>query len=139
NIQATRPVYNTSYNSSIVNFIDKEIAFTYSQFSPLTFDDNRVSGTNAMQSNLTAVLAYYTYLILGLDYDSFELNGGTSYFKKAQNVVNNAPEDGKKIMGWKAVDGNRNRYWIIDQILNPRFKVVREYWYTMHRDGLDNL
>jgi hypothetical protein len=79
------------------------------------------------------------YLILGLDYDSFELNGGTDFLKKAQNVVNNAPEEGKNIVGWKAVEGNRNRYWIVDQLLSPRFKFVREYWYTIHREALDNM
>jgi hypothetical protein len=139
NIQSSRPVYNASYTSPTVNFIDREVRFKYSAFSPLQFDDNRVSGNDAMQSNLTAILAYYMYLILGLDYDSFELNGGTDFLKKAQNVVNNAPEEGKNIVGWKAVEGNRNRYWIVDQLLSPRFKFVREYWYTIHREALDNM
>ena len=139
NIQSSRPVFNTSYTSPTVNFIDRELRFKYSAFTPLQFDDNRVSGNDAMSANLTAVLAYYMYLILGLDYDSFELNGGGDYFKKAQNVVNNAPEQGKSITGWKAVEGNRNRYWIVDQLLSPRFKYFREYWYMMHRTGLDNM
>lgn len=139
NIQASRPVYNSSYNSPIVNFIDRDLKFSYSQFAPLQFNDNRVSGNDPFASNLTAILAYYSYLIIGLDYDSFEPNGGTPYFKKAQNVVNNAPEQGKSITGWKAVEGNKNRYWIIDQILNPRFKAFRSYWYTLHREGLDNM
>ncbi len=139
NIQASRPVYNTSYSSPIVNYIDRDFIFSYSQFAPLQFDDNRVSGTNPFTSNLTAVLAYYSYLIIGLDYDSFAPKGGEVYFKKAQNVVNNAPEQGKSIKGWKAVEGNKNRYWIIDQLLNPRFKAFRAYWYNLHRVGLDNM
>lgn len=139
NIQATRPVFNTSYNTSLINYIDKEVVFTYSQFAPLQFADNRVSGNDALSSNLTALLAYYTYIILGLDYDSFAPTGGTEYLKKAQNIVNNAPEQGKTIKGWKAVDGNKNRYWLIDQLLNPRFAQVRSYWYALHREGLDNM
>lgn len=139
NIQATRPVYNSNYNSSLINFIDKEVAFTYSQFTPLQYDDNRINGNDALSSNLTALLAFYTYMILGLDYDSFALNGGTEFFKKAQNIVNNAPEQGKLIKGWKAVDGNKNRYWIMDQLMNPRFQAMRNYWYAMHREGLDNM
>lgn len=139
NIQATRPVFNTSYNTSLINYIDKEVVFTYSQFAPLQFADNRVSGNDALSSNLTALLAYYTYIILGLDYDSFAPTGGTDYLKKAQNIVNNAPEQGKTIKGWKAVDGNKNRYWLIDQLLNPRFAQVRSYWYALHREGLDNM
>lgn len=139
NIQATRPVFNTGYNSSIVNHIDREFKFRFNQFTPLQFDDNRVTGNDAFTSNLTATLAYYAYMVLGLDYDSFAPNGGSEYFKKAQNIVNNAPESGKAIVGWKAVDGNKNRYWIVDQILNPRFKEFRAIWYNMHREGLDKM
>lgn len=137
NIQATRPVYNTGYTTSLINFVDKDVNFKFNQFSPLVFDDNRVSATgDALADNLSASLAYYIYLLLGLDYDSFANNGGNIYFKKAQNVVNNAPE-GKGVRGWKAVDGNKNRYWLIDQILSPRFIDFHKYWYTMHRLGFD--
>lgn len=139
NVQATRPVFNSSYTSSLINYIDRDVTFSYSQFTPLQFDDGRVSGSNAMQSNLTALLAFYSYLILALDYDSFAPNGGTDLLKKAQNIVNNAPEQGKTIKGWKAVDGNKNRYWLMDQMLNTRFAAFRTYWYNMHRNGLDNM
>lgn len=139
NIQASRPVYNSGYNSPTVNFIDRDVQFGYSQFAPLQFDDNRVSGNNAMNSNLTAILAYYSYMILGLDYESFSPKGGTELFKKAQNIVNSAPEQGKTITGWKAVEGNRNRYWIVDQMLSPRFEVYRTFWYNLHREALDNM
>ncbi len=139
NIQATRPVYNTGYNSPTLNYVDREVRFRYNQYAPLQFDDNRVSGSDPLASNLTAVVAYYIYLVIGLDYDSFAPNGGTDYFKKAQNIVNNAPEQGKDINGWKAVEGTKNRYWIVDQILSPRYNEFRRYWYSMHREGLDNL
>lgn len=137
-IQSSRPVYNSSYTSPLVNFVDKDIVFRYSQFTPFQFDDNRVVGSDPLASNITAILAYYAYLVLGLDYDSFSPNGGTAFFKRAQNVVNNAPEE-KGISGWKAVEGNRNRYWIIDQMLNPRFQEVRNYLYSMHREGFDKM
>jgi hypothetical protein len=138
-LNASRPVYNASYTSPTVNFVDKDVAFRYSQFTPLTFDDNRVAGSDALSSNLTAILAYYSYIILGLDYDSFAPNGGDPYFKKAQAVCANAPESGSGISGWKPSEGNRNRYWIVDQILSPRFTAFRTYWYSMHREGLDNM
>lgn len=139
NIQATRPVFNATYSSPLVNFIDRDVVFHYSPFTPLQFDDNRVAGNDPMTANLTAVLAFYAYIILGLDYESFAPKGGTDFFNKALNIVNNAPEDGKSIPGWKAVEGNRNRFWIIDQILSPRFSEVRNTWYMMHREGLDML
>ena len=138
-IQASRPVYNTSYKTQIIKYVDKDVQFAYNQFSPLQFNDNRVVGNNPYTSNLTAVLAYYTYLTIGLDYESFEAKGGQEFFKKAQNIVNNAPEQGKSISGWKAVEGNFNRYWIVDQMLNPRFQAMRSVWYSIHREALDNM
>ncbi|MBA3829386.1 MAG: DUF4835 family protein [Taibaiella sp.] len=138
-IQAARPVFNAGYTSPTVNYVDKDVIFKYAQFSPLQFDDHNVNGTDALSSNLSAILAYYAYIILGLDYDSFALNGGTDILKKAQYIVNNAPEQGTSISGWKAVDGSRNRYWLIDQLLSPRFQDFRSAWYTMHREGLDNM
>jgi len=137
-IQATRPVFNASYTSTLINYVDKDVSFHFSQFSPLNFDDNQVSGTDPLSSNLTAVMAYYAYLILALDYDSFAPDGGTPYLKKAQNVVTNAP-DGHGIQGWKSVENTHNRYWIVDELLNTRFSDVRSYWYTIHREGLDSM
>ncbi|MCD6013198.1 MAG: hypothetical protein K0Q79_3060 [Flavipsychrobacter sp.] len=138
NIQATRPVYNASYTTNIINFIDKDIVFQYSLAIPLYFDDNQVVGTVPLASNLSAVVAFYAYIVLALDYDSFSPNGGTNFLKKAQNVVNNAPE-GKGISGWKAMESNKNRYWLADQLLSPRFSEVRNFWYMMHREGLDSM
>ncbi|MBW7913969.1 MAG: DUF4835 family protein [Taibaiella sp.] len=138
-IQSSRPVYNTNYTSQMVKHVDKDVQFSYNQFQPLEFNDNRVVGNNAYVSNLPAVLAYYAYLVIAFDYESFSPKGGQEYFKKAQNIVNNAPEQGKTITGWKAVEGNHNRYWIVDQVLNPRFQALRSVWYSMHRDALDNM
>lgn len=139
NVSANRPVYNSDYASPTVNYMDRDLVFSYSQFNPLQFDDNRIVTTTPMASNLTAVLAFYAYIIIGLDYESFSPNGGTPYFKRALNIVNNAPQEGKGITGWTAVENNRNRYWIIDQLLNSRFQELRNYWYAYHRKGLDNM
>ncbi|WP_118973208.1 type IX secretion system protein PorD [Taibaiella koreensis] len=138
NIQSSRPVFNSGYNTSLVNFIDRDVVFRFDESQNLQFDDNRVAGNDALGSNLTAIFAYYIYIMLGLDYDSFAPRGGSEYFKRAQNVVNNAPED-KLIKGWKAAENNRNRYWLIDQILNPRFDAFRPLYYSYHRKGLDLL
>ena len=140
NIQSSRPVYNSGYNSPMINYVDRDVTFRYDQGQTLSFDDSRVSGTDdGLTSNLTAVFAYYTYLILGFDYNSFSLHGGDDYLKKAQNVVTNAPENTKYIKGWKAAESNRNRYWLTDQILNPRFADIWPYYYNYHRKGLDML
>lgn len=138
-MQASRPVYNSGYITALVNYVDRDVIFKYNQFNPLSFDDNRVSGAEPLMSNLTAILAYYAYIIVALDYDSFSPDGGNNYLKKAQNIVNNAPEQNKTISGWKAVEGTRNRYWLVDQLLNPRFHDMRGVWYTMHREGLDSM
>lgn len=136
-IQASRPVYNTNYNTPTVNFQDKDVVFRYDQSQTLQFDDNNVSGSDPLSSNLTAVFAYYVYYILGLDYDSFSPNGGTPYFQKAQDIVNRAPEQGKTIRGWKSSENDHNRYWLVEEILNPKFSGFRTFWYTYHRKGLD--
>ncbi len=138
-IQSSRPIYNSSYMSQTVKHVDKDVQFSYNQFAPLEFNDNRVTGNNVYVSNLPAILAYYAYVMIGLDYESFAPKAGEPFFKKAQNIVNNAPEQGKTITGWKAVEGNHNRYWLADQLLNPRFQAFRSLWYSMHRNGLDNM
>lgn len=138
-IQSSRPVFNSSYMTQTVKHVDNDLQFSYNQFSPLEFNDNRVAGNNVYVSNLPAVLAYYAYIVIGMDYESFAPKGGEIYFKKAQNIVNNAPEQGKTISGWKAVEDNFNRYWLVDQMLNPRFQAFRALWYSIHRQGLDNM
>lgn len=138
NIQATRPIYNTSYNTSTVNYIDKDLAIKYIQYQPIEFNDNRVAGNDALASNLPAILAYYCYIILGLDYDSFAMKGGNDFFNNAQSIVNGAPE-GKGITGWKASENQRNRYWLIDQLTNSKFLGFHEVMYKYYRLGLDLL
>ncbi|HEY8960049.1 MULTISPECIES: type IX secretion system protein PorD [Chitinophaga] len=135
-IQATRPVFNSSYVTSLLNIQDPNVVFRYVEFQQLEFSDNRVVGNDPLASNLTAILAYYVNIILGLDYDSFSPRGGDLYFKKALNIVNNAP-DGKEISGWKAFEGNRNRYWLQDNLLNAKFLQFHDVMYQYHRQGLD--
>ncbi|MBK7884203.1 MAG: DUF4835 family protein [Chitinophagaceae bacterium] len=131
-IQAARPVFNTSYLSPIINFKDDNIAFKYIEFQQVEFNDNRVTGSDALVSNLSAVFAYYAYMILGFDYDSFSPKGGDIYFQKAQNVINNAPE-GRNISGWKAFDGKRNRYWLTENMLNSRYAIMHDIYYNYYK------
>jgi hypothetical protein len=137
-IQAARPIYNTSYLSPIVNYRDENISFKYAEFQQLDFNENRVSGSDAAVSNLTAVFAYYAYMILGFDYASFSIHGGDTYFQKAQNIVNNAP-DGRGISGWKAFDGVRNRYWLVENMTNSRYTIMHDVYYNYYRLGMDKL
>jgi hypothetical protein len=137
-IQSARPVFNSSYLSPIINFQDNDIIFKYAEFQQLEFNDNRVSGTDPLSSNLTAIFAYYINIILGMDYDSFSPRGGDAYFQKAQNIVNNAPE-AKNVTGWKAFDGTRNRYWLVENLLNSRYTIMHDAIYSYYRLGLDKL
>ena len=137
-IQSARPIFNSSYVSPIINFQDNDVTFKYAEFQQLEFNDNRVSGTDPLASNLTAVIAYYIDIILGMDYDSFSPRGGDPYFQKAQNIVNNAPE-GKNISGWKAFDGTRNRYWLVENLLNSRYTIIHDAIYDYYRLGMDKL
>ena len=137
-IQAARPVFNTSYLSPIINFKDDNVIFKYVEFQQLEFNENRVSGSDALVSNLTAVIAYYANMILAFDYASFSLRGGDPYFQKAQNIVNNAP-DGRGIAGWKAFDGTRNRYWLAENMLNSRYTIMHDVYYNYYRLGMDKL
>jgi len=135
-VQGARPVFNTSYQSPLINFQDGDFVFRYVEFQAIEFNDNRVQGTDPVASNLTAVLAYYVYMILALDGDSFSPRGGDPYFQKVQNVVNNAP-DGRGITGWKAFDGIRNRYWLMENFTNNRYTMIHDAYYTYYRQALD--
>lgn len=137
-VQAARPVFSTSYLSPIINFKDDNIIFKYVEFQILEFNDNRVSGSDALVSNLTAVMAYYADLILAFDNLSFAPKGGDIYFQKAQNIINNAP-DGRGISGWKAFDGIRNRYWLVENMLNSRYNVMHDVYYNYYRLGMDKM
>ena len=137
-IQAARPVFNASYQAALVNYIDADVAFKYQEFQPVEFNENRIQGTDAAAANLTAVFAYYAYMIIGLDYDSFAPKAGDAYFRKAQNVVNNAPE-GKNVTGWRVFDGSRNRYWLNENMINSRYNILHDILYSYYRAGLDKM
>jgi hypothetical protein len=128
-IQSRRPVYKTSYNTALLNFNDNDIVFKFIENQPFDYQENTYS------SNITSVLAFYAYYVIGLDYDSFAPSGGTPYFQKALAVVNNAQNSGYE--GWKAFDSNKNRYWLINNIMDATFVGLRETMYTYHRKGLD--
>ena len=130
-IQSRRPVFSTSYNSPLLNYIDRDFTFRYVEFQPLDFNETQFT------SNLTSVIAYYAYIILGFDYDSFSLEGGTAYFQKAQNIVNQAQNAVEP--GWKAFEGTQNRYWLAEEMMNVQFKPLRECMYQYHRKGLDEM
>jgi hypothetical protein len=137
-VQAARPVYNTAYETPLINFQDESFTFKYIEYQPIEFNENRVTGSDPLASNLSATLAYYAYVILGLDYNSFALRGGDPFFQKAQIIVNNAPE-GRDITGWKAFDGLRNRYWLIENLTNNRYAIVHDAFYSYYRLGMDLL
>ena len=137
-IQAARPVYNAAYDSPLVNFIDDAVVFRYVEFQPVEFNENRVSGSDPLVSNLTALLAYYVNIILGMNFDSFALRGGDPYFQKAQNIVSNAP-DSRDIVGWRNFDGQRNRYWLADNLTNSKFAILHDAIYSYYRLGMDNM
>lgn len=128
-IQSRRPVYKTSYNSVLLNYNDNDIHFKYLESQPLEYVDN------SYLNNLTSILAYYAYMVIGMDYDTFSMNGGTPYLQKALGVVNNAQNSEYK--GWKAFDGDMNRYWLINNMLDAPFVPLRECMYNYHRLGLD--
>ena len=132
-IQLSRPVFNTTYNTTILNFIDNNFQFRYVEFQPLEFDPN------VHRSNLVSVLAYYSYIILGFDYDSFALEGGTQFFQIAEKIVSNAQNAPEA--GWKPYDGsrNKNRYWLVKNILSKEYEEIRKFIYEYDINGLDLL
>ena len=130
-IQLKRPVYNTTYNSTVLNFIDNSFRFSYVEFQPLEFDPT------TYRSSLVSVLAYYTYMILGFDADTFSPEGGTEYFQKALKICNNA--QGSNDKGWRAYEAKKqdNRYYLIENLTNSKYGAVRRASYRYHRTGLD--
>ena len=131
-VQSRRPIYGTSYNTVLLNFLDNDMDFKYIEFDKLEFN------LNSFQSNLTSVLAYYAYIIIGLDYDSYSFKGGSDYLLKAEKIVTNAQNAQEK--GWKPYEGSRkNRYWLTENLLNEKYAPVREVNYKYHRLGLDRM
>jgi len=130
-IQSSRPVFNSTYNSTLLNMSDKNFDFSFNDGSVIDFSDQNYI------SNISALLTYYAYTIIGLDKDSFSKMGGTFYFKKAQNIINLAQASGNA--GWRAADGLRNRFWFNENALNPIFSELRNFIYNYHFSGLDQL
>ena len=137
-VVSNRPVFNSNYTTPVLNMQDANFTFKYQLSQPVEFNENKVQGTDPLEANLTATLAYYIYIILGLDYDSFELKGGAPYFAKALNVVYNAPE-ASGINGWKSYDGQRNRFVFIDNLTKSGMDKIHEVIYSYYREGLDQM
>ena len=132
-VQLSRPVYNTTYKSTVLNFVDNNFQFRYVEFQTLEFNPN------SHTSNLVSVLAYYAYLFIGMDFDTFSPEGGTPYFQVAEKIVTNAQNAPEP--GWKPYDGsrNRNRYWLVKNILDNEYSGVRQFVYLYHLRGLDRM
>jgi hypothetical protein len=131
-VQSSRPAFNSSYNTTVFNFQDDDIQFAYSRNAVLVYAPNQ------FRDNLTSILAFYAYFIIGMDYDSFSLKGGTPYFNEAQQIVSNAQVS--PAPGWKSNEqGKRNRFYLVDNVLHQLFEPLRECTYEYHRKGLDVL
>lgn len=131
-VQSTRPAFNSSYNSTLLNFLDENVTFSYSRNALLVYAPNQY------RDNLTSILAFYAYLIIGMDYDSFSLKGGTPYFNEAQQIVSLAQSSGAT--GWKSNEtSKKNRFWLVDNVLHQLFEPLRECNYLYHRKGVDKL
>jgi len=132
-VQSRRPVFNSTYNTTLLNFKDNNLDIHYVEFQPLDFSETQYL------SNLTSILAYYAYIIIGLDFDTFSPEGGSIYLQKAEAIVTNAQNAPER--GWKAFDvsGNKNRYWLIQNLLDDKYRPARQFFYQYHRLGLDRL
>lgn len=131
-VQSTRPVFNGSYNTTVFNFQDDDFEFDYTRNTIVLYQENQ------FRDNLSSMLAFYAYFIIGMDYDTFSDQGGTPYFQVAQQIVSNAQTSSSK--GWKSNEtGKKNRYWLTENIMQQLFVPLRNCLYTYHRKGLDNL
>lgn len=131
-IQARRPVYNSSYSTTLVNIRDRQLDFDYVEFEPLEYTEN------TLNSNLTATIVFYIYIVLGLDFDSFSPKGGNPFLQQAQQIVSMAQSQ-MAWVGWKAFENNQNRHAIITALTDNTSDAFREMWYTYHRKGLDEM
>lgn len=133
-VQAKRPVFGTSYTTTLFNFKDQSFVFKYTEFDPIEINNS------TFESNLTAVLAFYTYVIIGLDLDSYARLGGNAMFQTAEQIVtvSQSRQDAESV-GWKAFESDRNRYALIKNLTDERFRKFREFLYEYHRQGLDNM
>ncbi|MEO7175011.1 MAG: DUF4835 family protein, partial [Saprospiraceae bacterium] len=133
NVQAVRPVYGSTYKTLLLSHLDKDFTFSYQENQPIQFAEN------AFTDNLTSVFAFYIYYILGMDHDSFAQFGGDKYFQSCQEVLNSLPTQLSNTVGsgWGALNTARNRYWMLENILNARAQPFRKAIYLYHRKGLD--
>ena len=130
-IQSQRTIFDSNYDSPVLNFLDKDISFTYQEFQPLFYSPA------SYESNLVSLISFYVYIIMGINADSLQFKGGDSYFEQAQRIVNLSQQSGA--MGWKQNDSNRNRFWLSDTMRSNTFREYREALYTYHRKGLDQM
>lgn len=128
-VQARRPVFNSSFETILLNIKDNDFHAKYVEYQTLEFNET------SNKDNLTNILAYYAYIILGMDHDSFSPEGGTEFFQKAQIIVNNSQNAREK--GWKSYESERNRYWLVENLLNKAYSAYRNCTYQYHRQGLD--
>ena len=128
-IQSQRTIFDSNYDSPVLNFLDKDISFTYQEFQPLFYSPA------SYESNLVSLISFYVYIIMGINADSLQFKGGDSYFEQAQRIVNLSQQSGA--MGWKQNDSNRNRFWLSDTMRSNTFREYREALYIYHRKGLD--
>lgn len=128
-VLSNRPIYKSSYNSVLFNQSDADVQFNYVEFQPLEFSISQ------NLNNLTSIMAYYAYVVIAMDYDSYSLYGGTPYWQKAQTIVSNCQNAAEK--GWKSSESNKNRFWIVDNMLQPTYAPIRECNYKYHRLGFD--
>lgn len=132
--QSIRPVYASNYETALFKHQDKDLVFSYEQFQPLEYSQN------TYLNNLTSVLAYYAYIAIGMDYDSFSPLGGEQYFQSAWDIVNRIPPQvAANVPGWRSTENNRNRYWLVENILSPKMRPFRQMIYDYHRQGLDTM
>lgn len=129
-VTSTRPIYRTDYPSPLLNILDQEVAFNYLENTRIDFSIDRFT------NNLASILAYYAYVIIGADYDTFSPEGGTPYYNLAQQIANTAGTS-SGASGWQAFEGTKNRYWYVDNMLHTTFKPFRQCMYSYHREGLD--
>ncbi|MDA3930338.1 MAG: DUF4835 family protein [Prolixibacteraceae bacterium] len=132
-VQSKRSAFDSSYKTTVLNIRDEYFRINYQEFQTIEFIEN------GNKDNLTSTLAYYAYIILGFDYDTYELNGGTEYFEKARQIVNDSQNYPVTTKGWKAFESDYNRYWIVENILNSSYSSFRECIYMYHRKGLDTM
>lgn len=130
-VQLIRPVYNSDYESMVLNIQDKDVTFRFVPFTPLEFSENNYI------DELTSILNYYCYMLVGFDQETFELNSGIPYFQKAQQIVNLAGNSGGS--GWRNFDGTRNRFWLVNDMLDNSMKQIHNIFYVYHRQGLDKM